>query len=167
MSRPVRDRYLFSADRKVTEYRDVLEITPGHARLVTPSAAARGLRWVGSVVLFFVWFSYAGILFVILTTELVSPWLAGWPGLLLAGLGWIVGFFLLFLWWDRRSLPLLADSPASATELILAGARSFGTYQDVRARNIRGEEIHLIVDARAPRFWKAVKLLEGPPAPAR
>ncbi len=157
----MRDRYLFSADRKVNEYRDVLEITRGHAKLVTPSAAARGLKWVGSIVLFFIWFSYAGILFVLLTTELTSPWLAGWATLLLAGFGWIVGFFLLFFWWDRRSLPLLADSPASVAELILMGARSFGTYQDVRARIVRGEEMHLVVDARATRFWEAVRLLEG------
>ena len=164
MHDPVRDRYLFSADRKVTEYRDVLEITPGHARLVTPTGTARALRWIGSLVVFVFYFAYAGIATISLMSPFSPAWLSGWPGLVLTIVAWLAGFVLLFWWWDRRTLPLLADTPLRSEELILVGARSFGTYQDVRARTLRGEELHLVVDVRAPRFWEAVGLLERKPS---
>ncbi len=70
----------------------------------------------------------------------------------LIGVGWLV---------DRRSLPLLADSPAGKEEVILLGARSFGTFQEVRARTMRGAEMRLVVDAGPRRFWEAMGLLEG------
>ncbi len=160
----MRDRYLFSADRKVTEYRDVLEITPGHARLVTPTGVARGMRWIGSIALFVFYFSYAGIVLVFLLSALTAGWLAEWAVVVVVGAAWLLGFAITFRWWDRYTLPLLADSPLRAEELLLLGARSFGTYQDVRAKTLRGEEFHLVVDARTPRFWEAVRLLEGKPA---
>ena len=157
----MRDRYLFSADRKVTEYRDLLEITRGRARILTPSAAAFSWRWAMSVVYLVFYLSVASLLFVFLTIEPTPPWLRGWPAGLFVGLMWVIGFLLLFTWWDRRSLPMLADSPAQTTDVVLLGARSFGTYQDVRARTMSGEEFHLVVDARAPQFWEAVRLFEG------
>ncbi len=163
----MRDRYLFSADRKATEYRTVLEITPGHARLVTPSAAARMWRWAISLLLYLLYSGLVGTFLVIIVLEIVAPWVSGWPASVLFGILWFAGFLGLFFWWDRRSLPLLADSPAHATDLVLLGARSFGTFQDVRARSPQGEEMHLVVDVRAQRFWEAMHLLEGRAAAAR
>ena len=49
--RDIPDRYLFSADRKASEYRGVLEITPGRARLLTPSQSGRQVRWIVSIAL--------------------------------------------------------------------------------------------------------------------
>lgn len=160
----MRDRYLFSADRKASEYRSLLEITPGRARLLTPSRESRYARWFISIVL--------GMSYVAIWSWLFGPVLAvlsltgaalavAWVILAVFSLLWFVGAFLLFTWWDRRSLPILADAPSQALELVLLGARSFGTFQDVRARTPWGEEIHLVVDARAPRFWEAIRLLEG------
>ncbi len=157
----MRDRYLFSADRTASEYKTVLEITPGHARLVTPSAAAGILRWILSLACFGLYTTFAGFVVVVVLTVVTGPGLPGWALAILFGVIWLAGFLLLFRWWDRETLPLLADSPAQATDLILMGATSFGTFQEVRARTMRGEEMHLIVDARAPRFWEAVRLLEG------
>jgi len=159
----VRDRYLFSADRTSSEYRTILEITAGHARLVTPSAAARMVRWVVSLFLYVAYTGLAGI-FLVFSLVLVTSWTPAWVATLLFAILWFGGFLALFFWWDRRSLPLLADTPAQAVELLLLGARSFGTFQEVRARTMRGEEMKLVVDVRAPRFWEAVKLLEGRPA---
>ncbi len=159
----MRDRYLFSADRKVTEYRDVLEITRGRARLLTPSASARMLRWFMAIGVFVVYYGIGTFGLVVLTLGLGGfvAALPGWAVVIAFGVFWFGGLFVVFLWWDRRTLPLLAENPAEAIELILMGARSFGTYQDVRARTMRGEELHLVVDTRAPHFWEAVRLLEG------
>lgn len=157
----VRDRYLFSADRKASEYRTVLEITPGHARLVTPSAAARMLRWILSIVLFGFYTTVVTASVLGLLILAAGPWLPGWMAFLLFAVVWLAGLFLFFGWWDRTTLPLLAETPYQASELILLGATSFGSFQDVRAKTLRGEELHLVVDARAPRFWEAVGLLEG------
>ena len=99
------------------------------------------------------------------TIGVLSLWgsnpLLAWASLIVYTALWLAAAFLVFVWWDRRSLPILAAAPSSALELVLLGARSFGTFQDVRARTPIGEEIHLVVDARAPRFWEAVRLLEG------
>ncbi len=157
----MRDRYVFSADRKATEYRDVLEITPGHARLVTPMGVARSMRWLGSIVLMMFYLGYAGIVLAVLLGGLVAVGLPQWLAVTAIAAAWIAGFLVMFRWWDRQTLPLLADSPLRVEELVLLGARSFGTYQDVRARTVRGEELHLVVDTRAPRFWEAVQLLQA------
>ncbi|HII40022.1 MAG TPA: hypothetical protein HA326_02270 [Thermoplasmata archaeon] len=160
----MRDRYLFSADRKASEYRRLLEITPGHARLLTPSKAAGQVRWFVSIALALAYVAIWSWLFWFVVVGLslagVAP-VAAWVLFGAFSVLWFVGGFLLFLWWDRRSLPLLADAPGHSLELVLLGARSFGTFQDVRARTPWGEEIHLVVDAREPRFWEAVRLLEG------
>ncbi len=162
----MRDRYLFSADRKATEYRDVLEVTSGHALLVTPSAAAQMLRWFMVFGYCVVYTALAGAGFVGLMS-LLGNWVAGWPFGVAFMVLWFVG--LLGMGWlvDRRSLPLLADSPAAKEELILLGARSFGTFQEIRARTMRGAEMRLVVDARPRRFWEAMGLLEGRTAASR
>ncbi len=157
----MRDRYLFSADRKPTEYRTVLEITRGHARLIRPSAAARVLWWLLALVYVAIYTGIVGALWIALALNSPGSLLVGWPIELLTMVVWLVGLIAAIGLADRRSLPLLADSPAEKTELILMGARSFGTYQEVRARTLTGEEMKLVVDGRAPRFWEAVGLLEG------
>jgi hypothetical protein len=162
----VRDRYLFSADKKTTEYETVLEITPGHARLVTPSKASHYWRWTISLLYYIIYTGLIGTLLGTLLIYVTGPVLPSWAAFLLFAVLWIGGLFVLFFWWDRRSLPLLADAPSQVSELILLGATSFGTFQDVRARTMRGEELHLVVDATAPRFWEAVRLLEATPAPS-
>ena len=160
----VRDRYLFCADRESSEYRRVLEITPGRARLLTPSRADRRARWVVSVALAVAYVSLWSWLFGpaigVLSLWGPAPQLA-WALLIVYTALWLAAAFLFFIWWDRRSLPILAEDPADVVDLILLGARSFGTFQDVRARMPSGDEIHLVVDAREPKFWEAVRLLEG------
>lgn len=164
----MRDRYLFSADRKSSEYRSLLEITPGHARLLTPPKSVRWLRWIASIglgcVYYFVAIWIAVPLLAVLTATGVPPW-AGPIALVGGTIAWFVGLFVLFWWWDRRSLPILLMEGAEVIELALLGARSFGTFQDVRARTALGEEIHLVVDTKASRFWEAVELLNVRPAP--
>ena len=162
----MRGRYLFSADRKANEYRDVLEVTEGHARLVTPSAAARMLRWIVSIGYFVLYTTVIWAIFLGLAIGIQGAWMASWPLDVVAMALWFVGLIAVMAVADRRTLPLLADSPAERTELVLMGARSFGTYQEVRARTFHGAELKLIVDARSERFWEAVKLLEARgPAP--
>ncbi len=160
----MRDRYLFTADRKSSEYRRLLEITPGRARLLTPSRASRRDRWIISIVLAIAYIVVLDSLFgpavTVLTlsgANLTVAWIVFGVFTVL----WFIGAFVAFSWWDRHSLPMLAEEPSQSLELILLGARSFGTFQDVRARTPTGEEIHLVVDARAVRFWEAVDLLQG------
>jgi hypothetical protein len=162
----MRDRYLFSADRKTSEYRDVLEVTQGHALLITPSAASRMLRWILSIVYYVLYTGVVGAAWIALALALQGTWFGGWPLEVVSIAGWFVGLIAVGWLADRRSLPLLADSPSEKAELILVGARSFGTFQEVRARTLRGAEIKLIVDAGPQKFWEAVALLEGKVAPS-
>ncbi len=165
----MRDRYLFSADRKASEYRSLLEITPGHARLLTPPPSARRVRWLASIglgVLYYFVATWIWIPAIVVLSANGAPSWAGPAVLVGAMVVWFVGLFLLFWWWDQRSLPLLLADGAPGIELTLLGVRSFGTFQDVRARTTVGEELHLVVDTRAPRFWEAVRLLGGNPAPS-
>lgn len=157
----MRDRYLFSADRKASEYRGVLEITPGRARLLTPSQSGRQVRWIVSIALALAYVYVASSLIVPFTIAGSVIPVIGWILLVAAMILWFAGLIAVFLWWDRKSLLFLAEGPVQAMDLILLGARSFGTFQDVRARTREGEEMQLVVDARAPRFWEAVRLLEG------
>ena len=161
----MRDRYLFSADPKATEYKQVLEITPGRARLLMPSEGARRWRWVASLGIFlaYLWITspVSTILFAVVPF-LTS--LAFWVVVGTVSAGWFAGLFIVFYLWDRMSLLLLAGEWSRATDLVLLRARSFGTFQDVAARTREGQEMRLIVDARAPRFWEAVQLLEGRPS---
>ena len=129
--------------------------------LLAPSEAARQVRWVVSLALSV---TYIGVATWV-TGSFVSQVLPAPPlGWILFGVAlvlWFAGYLAVFLWWDRRSLPILPEGPSRWEELVLLGARSFGMFQEVRARNREGEELHLVVDARAPRFWEAVDLLEG------
>jgi hypothetical protein len=157
----VRDRYLFSADRKASEYRTVLEITPGRARLLTPSGRGLSWRWSGSLAIWigYLFLSSPLLLVGVALTQSMPPWLA-WAFIAVWFVCWLAGLFLLSLVWDRKSLLFLADDPAHAMDIILLGARSFGAFQEVRARMPGGEEVQLVVDTRASRFWEAVRVLE-------
>ncbi len=157
----MRDRYLFFADRDTATYRDLLEIRPGQARLVTPSEAARSFRWVSSIAFFIGYTAILGPVCFLGIALGIGLFLPYWVGVVVAAVVWGLGLFFLYLWWDRRNLPFLAESPAGAVNLQLLGVRSFGTFQDVRARTPTGEEFHLVVDTRAERFWDAVQLLQG------
>ncbi len=123
--------------------------------------SARNWRWVISLFSYVLYTAVFGSAFALAVTWAAGTVLPGWAAFLVFGVTWFGGLLLIFFWWDRRSLLLLADNPSAATELILLGARSFGSFQDVRAKTMRGEELHLVVDGRAPRFWEAVQLLEG------
>lgn len=164
----MRDRYLFSADLKTSEYKHVLEITQGRARLLTPSGSAWGWRWAGSLGVFI---GYSMLMWplgrILLGGAVILGPLAAWIVIGSVSVVWIFGLFLVFFLWDRKSLRFLADDPAHATDLVLLGARSFGAFQDVRARTREGEELHLVVDARSQGFWEAVRLLEGKPVSSR
>ncbi len=158
----MRDRYLFGADRTSSEYRQVLEITPNHARLLIPSGEAQGWKWLVSVGLLVGYIALTWPASVALMAVLGSlPAVAVWAFAILAIVTWSVGLVFLFFFWDRKSLLLLADEWSQATEVVLLRARSYGTFQEVRARTRSGEELDLVVDAPAPRFWEAVRLLEG------
>ncbi len=163
----VRDRYLFGADRSSSEYRQVLEITPSRARLLIPSSEAQGWKWLVSVGILVGYLALTWPASVVLTVVFATlPDVAAWIVAIVLVLVWILGLMILFYFWDRKSLLLLADEWSESTDVVLLGARSFGTFQDVRARTRNGEELHLVVDAPAPRFWQAVRLLEGRPAAA-
>lgn len=157
----MRDRYLFSADRKSSEYRTILEVTPGHARLIMPSSAARALRWIVSIVYYVLYMGLFGSAWIVLSIELAGTVLSGWPITVLTIVGWLAGLIAVGWLADRNTLGLLADSPSQWTDLILMGARSFGTFQEVRARTMRGQEMKLVVDSGRRKFWEAVGLLEG------
>ncbi len=123
--------------------------------------SARNWKWVISIIYYVLYTGVFGSAFALAVTWAASAGVPSWAAFLVFGLSWFGGLLFIFFWWDRRSLSLLADNPSQAADVILLGARSFGTFQDVRAKLMRGEELRLVVDSRAPRFWEAVQLLEG------
>lgn len=136
----MRDRFLLRADVEGFMYRDVLEVRPGRIRLIRPSdALRRGLR-TGAVAVTLIWLFLVGPLLFVGMIQLVA-W-RGWPdwlALSLASVAWVGGLVGTALWWDRRTLPVLADNAPNATDVKVLGLTSFWTFQEVRATAPQGE----------------------------
>ena len=153
----MRERYLLRADRSGYAYREILELRPGVARLLVPSERSRRTTRFVSILAAL---AYIFLLGTPLGALIAGPLLfLGIPGLAAAAatiVAFFAGLFALEIWWDNRALLILAESPAQALPLAIEGIRSFGTFQEVRARAQEGEVL-LTVHGRHEEVMEALR----------
>lgn len=78
---------------------------------------------------------------------------------------YFIGLMAALVWWDNRSLPLLAENPTYSMPLEILGIESFGTFHEIRGR-AGGKEIRVAVPGRRSKVEEAVRFASsaGPPA---
>ena len=150
------ERYLFRADSEGYAYRQILEVLPGSVRLLHPSEKARRFtRWIST--LFALGFVFVFGAFVSQTALVLT--LSGLSGLIIEAAliaFYFAGLIVLLLWWDDRSLPLLAENPGASVGLDVVGVTSFGTFQELRART-SGQEVRIAVHGSKERVGEALR----------
>ncbi|HLQ42070.1 MAG TPA: hypothetical protein VK189_04365 [Thermoplasmata archaeon] len=150
------ERYLFRADSEGYAYRQILEVRPGSVRLLHPSEKARRFtRWIST--LFALGFVFVFGAFVSQTALVLT--LSGLSGLIIEAAliaFYFAGLIVLLLWWDDRSLPLLAENPGASVGLDVVGVTSFGTFQELRART-SGQEVRIAVHGSKERVGEALR----------
>lgn len=126
-------------------------------RLLHPSTRARTLsRWISTLFALAYLFVLGSF---IAAGSAVGPLIGGIVGWVTAAAlvaFFITGLVLLLLWWDHRSLPILAENPDSATPVEVLGVTSFGTFQEIRAR-AHGRELRIAVCASEARFAEVLR----------
>jgi hypothetical protein len=157
-----RDRFLFRAGRTGYTYPEVLEVRAGSVRLLSPSSTAkREQRAVSTLI-------------AIAYVFVIGPILAvtGLPALgLVLGVGigvalYFIGLVATLVWWDNRSLPLLAENPTYSLPLEILGIQSFGPFQEIRGR-AGGREIRVSVSGRRTKVEEAVRFATPAGRPAQ
>ena len=150
------ERYLFRADSEGYAYRQILEVRPASIRLLHPSEKARRFtRWIST--LFALGFVFVFGAFVSRTALVLT--LSGLSGLVIEAAliaFYFAGLILLLLWWDDRSLPLLAENPGASVGLDVLGVTSFGTFQEIRART-SGREVRITVHGSKAKVGEALR----------
>ena len=66
-----------------------------------------------------------------------------------------LGFFGVLVWWDRWSLPLLAEAPRRIVPLELIDTQSYRTFQEIRAR-AEGTEVRVAIPGSRSRLGEAM-----------
>ena len=136
--------------------RQILEVRSSSVRLLHPSEKARRFtRWIST--LFALGFVFVFGAFVSQTALVLT--LSGLSGLIIEAAliaFYFAGLIVLLLWWDDRSLPLLAENPGASVGLDVVGVTSFGTFQELRART-SGREVRIAVHGSKERVGEALR----------
>lgn len=159
----VRERFLFRAGRAGYTYPELLEMRLGSVRILIPSEEARRHQRAVSTLIALAYVFIAGTILGALAVAFLSSLPA--VALLAAVAVYILGLIGVLVWWDRSSLPLLAEGPAAAIPLELVGIQSFGTFQELRAR-ANSVEVRVAVPGPRKRVEEAVRFM-GSAANAR
>ena len=125
-------------------------------RLLVPSERARRTTRIVSILAALAYIFLLGPLLGLLMVPLLF---LGVPGIVAAAAGFVAffaGLFALEIWWDNHALLILAESPARVLPLAIEGIRSFGTFQEVRARAQEGEVL-LTVQGRPEKVLEALR----------
>src|SRR6058998_223411 len=72
-----------------------------------------------------------------------------------AGVVFFLGLFGVLVWWDRWSLPLLAEAPRRIVPLELIDTQSYRTFQEIRAR-AEGTEVRVAIPGSRSRLGEAM-----------
>lgn len=127
----MKERYLFRADWEGAAERGILELRPKASRLLVPSYPA--LRIVRGVpILMFL--GYLALLGVVLSIFVGRGDPISLLGAAVATLAVFGGFVLLYLWWDRVNLPILAEEPSKAQPIVVLGLEGRKRVSDLRAK---------------------------------
>ena len=69
---------------------------------------------------------------------------------------YFLGLIAALIWWDNRSLPLLAENPDYSMPLEILGIESFRTFHEIRGR-AGGTEIRVSVPGPRTKIEEAVR----------
>jgi len=149
------ERLLFRAGRQGYTYPEILEVRRGSLRILMPSPESkRRVRIISA---------FVSLAYVFIAGPLLGAVALG----LMANLGGVVagaatavvfflGLFGVLVWWDRWSLPLLAEAPRRAVPLELIDTQSYGTFQEIRAR-AEGTEVRVAIPGSRSRLGEAMR----------
>ena len=148
------ERLLFRAGRQGYTYPEILEVRRGSLRILVPSAESiRRVRIISTLVSLAYIFIRGPLLGTVALTLMANV------GGIAAGVATVVVFFLGFfgvlVWWDRWSLPLLAESPRRLIPLELIDTQSYITFQEIRAR-AEGTEVRVAIPGSRSRLGEAM-----------
>ena len=147
------DRFLFRAGREGYTYPELLQIRSGAAaQILMPSEQAKRRTRIVSTFIALAYVFVVGPLIGLLAAFSGFPIVAP----IVAVVGFFVGLIGILVWWDRMSLPLLAENPRSIRDIELLGVQSFGTFQEIRAR-AQGEELRIAVSGSRGRLEEATR----------
>src|SRR5437867_9522405 len=104
------ERLLFRAGRQGYTYPEILEVRLGSLRILVPSAESIRRVHVLSTVVALAYIFIAGPLLGAVALALM-PNVGGVAVGVAAGVVFFLGLFGVLVWWDRWSLPLLAEAP--------------------------------------------------------
>lgn len=152
------ERLLFRAGRQGYSYPEILEIRPASFRILVPSYEAKRRAHLLSILVALAYVFIAGT-FLGITALAPIQNLDGVVAGVVTGAAvalYILGLIGVLVWWDRWSLPLLAEAPAATIPLELIDTQSFGTFQEIRAR-AEGATVRVAIPGSRSRLGEAMR----------
>ena len=148
------ERLLFRAGRKGYAYPELLEVRRGSLRILVPSGEAKRRARVVSTLVAIAYVFVAGPVIATIAVALMQNLgaVAAVPTVVV----YFLGFVGILVWWDRWSLPLLAENPSAAIPIEFVGTQSFGTFQEIRGR-IQGADVRVSIPGSRARLDDAVR----------
>src|SRR3989475_4767437 len=126
------ERLLFRAGRQGYTYPEILEVRRGSLRILMPSPESKRRVRIISAFVSLAYVFIAGPLLGAVALGLMAN-LGGVVAGAAAAVVFFLGLFGVLVWWDRWSLPLLAEAPRRAVPLELLDTPSYGTVQGIPA----------------------------------
>ena len=148
------ERLLFRAGRQGYTYPEILEVRLGSLRILVPSAESIRRVHILSTVVALAYIFIAGPLLGAVALALM-PNVGGVAVGVAAGVVFFLGLFGVLVWWDRWSLPLLAEAPRRIVPLELIDTQSYRTFQEIRART-EGTEVRVAIPGSRSRLGEAM-----------
>ena len=148
------ERLLFRAGRQGYTYPEILEVRLGSLRILVPSAESMRRVHVLSTVVALAYIFIAGPLMGEVALALM-PNVGGVAVGVAAVVVFLLGLFGVLVWWDRWSLPLLAEAPRRIVPLELIDTQSYRTFQEIRAR-AEGTEVRVAIPGSRSRLGEAM-----------
>ncbi len=164
----MRERYLLRADRSGYGYKEIVEFTPGAARLLIPDGGRRTGWWLllGSAILV-EFFGIAWVLGVYAPSvrDTFEGVLGGmWGSFLYFVLPWILPVVTVMLA-DHYLPAYLARHPLSAIPFEVVSSESYGFFQEVHALS-GGRPLRITVNGRRKGFERALRVVRSTSPPA-
>ena len=148
------ERLLFRAGRQGYTYPEILEVRRGSLRILVPSAESIRRVRITSTLVSLAYIFIGGSLWGAVALRLM-PNVGGVAVGVAAVVVFFLGFFGVLVWWDRWSLPLLAEAPRRIVPLELIDTQSYRTFQEIRAR-AEGTEVRVAIPGSRSRLGEAM-----------
>ncbi len=148
------ERLLFRAGRQGYTYPEILEVRRGSLRILVPSAESIRRVRISSTLVSLAYIFIGGPLLGAVALTLMAN-VGGVAAGVAAVVVFFLGFFGVLVWWDRWSLPLLAEAPRRIVPLELIDTQSYRTFQEIRAR-AEGTEVRVAIPGSRSRLGEAM-----------